>query len=203
MARRLIGTGTTDSNGKVSVTYTGTGAGKLQLVAESGSLQSEIYGLIDAVLRDGGVTGDKNTNAFAYNTTYITVTTDSTGTTVENIESTSGNFRAFTSRNPTDNSYLWNGDFAIEFDIISSSSSNRIQLYVDNSNLISRTVEELGISNGGHLKIEYKDGVASYYVNNEDTPNYTRTLALSNYNIRVFLPSISTFTYKNFAVYPI
>ena len=41
MARRLIGTGTTDSNGKVSVTYTGTGAGKLQIVEESGSLLSE------------------------------------------------------------------------------------------------------------------------------------------------------------------
>ena len=165
--------------------------------------QSEIYEVIDATLRDGGVTGDRNTNAFAYNTTYITVATDSTGTTVENTESTAGGFRAFTSRNPTDNSYLWNGDFAIEVDIVSSSSSSRVQLYVDNNNLISRTVEELEISDGGHLKIEYKDEVASYYVNNEDTPTYTRTLALSNYNIRFFLPSTSTFSYKNFIVYPI
>lgn len=203
MAKRLIGTATTDAQGVATVSYVGEGAGVLNIQAETddGSLQSETYEVIDAVLRDGGVTGDRNTNAFAYNTTYITVATDSTGTTVENTESTAGGFRAFTSRNPTDNSYLWNGDYCIELDIISSSSSSRIQLYVDNSNVISRTVEELGISDGGHLKIEYKDGTAIYYVNGVEA--YNRTLSLSNYNIRFFLPSTSTCTYKNFIVYPI
>ena len=56
MARRLIGTGTTDSNGKVSVTYTGTGAGKLQIVAESGSLLSEIYEIFDCLFKGSGTT---------------------------------------------------------------------------------------------------------------------------------------------------
>ena len=41
--RRLIGTGTTDSQGQVAITYTGTGAGKLDVIAECGDLQSETY----------------------------------------------------------------------------------------------------------------------------------------------------------------
>ena len=51
MARRLIGTGITnaqgiaimdkDAQGETITGYTGVGAGKLQIVAESGSLQSQ------------------------------------------------------------------------------------------------------------------------------------------------------------------
>lgn len=199
MGKRLIATGTTDSNGQVKITYTGKGAGKLQLTAESGTLTSPTYELIDSVLRDGGVTDDHNNNAFGYNTTYITASTNTTGTTVENLD-TSG-FRAYTSRNPTNNSYNWDGDYAIEMDIISGDEGVRMQLYTDNSNVISRTLSELGLTSGGHLRIEYSNGTATYYV--DGTQSYTRTLSLTTYNIRMFLSASSTFTYKNFMVYPI
>ena len=203
MARRLIGTGTTNSNGiaTCNTTYTGVGAGKLQIIAVSGDLESETYELIDAILRDGGITGDKNDNAFGYNTTYITLTTNTTGTTVENIDTAAEGFRAFTSKNPTDNTYAWDGALCIECDIISTGNNNRIQLYVDNNNLITRTTEELELTQGGHLKLEYDGNTAVYYV--DGVEKFRRTFELSNYNIRFFLPSQSTFAYKNFIVYPI
>ena len=68
MARRLIGTGVTNSqgiatmnkdpNGNTITGYTGTGAGKLQIIAVSGDVQSSEYELIDAkILQTGKTTG--------------------------------------------------------------------------------------------------------------------------------------------------
>ena len=54
MARRQIGTGTTDSTGKITVSYTGTGAGKLQLVAVQGNITSETYTLEDCYFIETG-----------------------------------------------------------------------------------------------------------------------------------------------------
>lgn len=65
MARRLIGTAVTDSNGEATITYTGTGAGKLNVVAESGTFQSTPYPVTDCIVKeDSDVTASKT-----YNTT--------------------------------------------------------------------------------------------------------------------------------------
>jgi len=72
MARRLIGTGVTNSQGIATMNkdpsgttitgYTGTGAGKLQIIAVSGNIQSTEYELIDAkLLQTGKTTGWYNT----------------------------------------------------------------------------------------------------------------------------------------------
>lgn len=52
MARKLIGTAVTDENGEATITYTGTGAGKLNIVAESGTFLSETYEVVDAIYYD-------------------------------------------------------------------------------------------------------------------------------------------------------
>ena len=60
MAKRLIGTATTDSNGVASVSYVGEGAGVLNIQAETddGSLQSEIYEVLDCIfVGEGKTTG--------------------------------------------------------------------------------------------------------------------------------------------------
>ena len=87
MARRLIGTGTTDSNGRITVSYTGTGAGKLQLVAVNGNLLSETYVLEDLVFYDHAYADDYNSNygnqwtgneaTITRNTLYTSLTGDS------------------------------------------------------------------------------------------------------------------------------
>ena len=67
MARRLIGYGITNSSGVAKLdhlvdgtalahSYTGVGAGKINIVAESGNLQSEPYVLTDAIVFDNNST---------------------------------------------------------------------------------------------------------------------------------------------------
>ena len=51
MTYRKIGEGITDNNGRITVSYTGKGAGKIQLVAKQGNLTSETYELIDALFK--------------------------------------------------------------------------------------------------------------------------------------------------------
>ena len=61
MARRYLGYGYTNSQGIAKLeydadgeplthSYTGVGAGKLDIVAESGSLQSESYAIYDCIV---------------------------------------------------------------------------------------------------------------------------------------------------------
>ena len=71
MARRLIGTGTTDSNGRVTIEYTGTGAGRVQVTAETtdGSLSSETYSRYDVLFKDIVTEDDYTAWTYSQNTT--------------------------------------------------------------------------------------------------------------------------------------
>ena len=71
MARLLIGTGTTDSNGRVTVSYSGKGAGKLQLVAVNGNLLSEIYELYDTIWCDIGTSTNYNDSGWSTWSSYL------------------------------------------------------------------------------------------------------------------------------------
>jgi len=71
MARNLIGTVTTDSNGEATFTYTGGGLGRIGFSAEHGTFQSEIYDVIDALFYDPA-TSDRS-NAYYLNTTYTSI----------------------------------------------------------------------------------------------------------------------------------
>ena len=70
MARKLIGTGVTDENGEATITYTGTGAGKLNIVAESGTFVSETLSVMDTLLYDTGT--DPNHNIWTGSTSNLT-----------------------------------------------------------------------------------------------------------------------------------
>ena len=61
MANRLLGTGVTDANGVASMTYTGVGAGKLQIIAETENISSDEYELIDAIWYDRATINNHNT----------------------------------------------------------------------------------------------------------------------------------------------
>lgn len=66
MAKRLIGTGTTDNNGTATIQYTGTGAGKIDIVAEytdgESIIQSEIYEVLDTIAYETELTSSKSYN---------------------------------------------------------------------------------------------------------------------------------------------
>lgn len=60
MAERLIGTGTTNANGVASVTYRGNGRGKIDIIAKSGRIQSEIYDVWDTIFYTDCTTDTSN-----------------------------------------------------------------------------------------------------------------------------------------------
>ena len=98
MARRYLGYGYTNSQGIAKLeydadgeplthSYTGVGAGKLDIVAESGSLQSETYAIYDCIVFDNAISSDYNdiwtlTNAdLTRASTYSRLSETTTGTT--------------------------------------------------------------------------------------------------------------------------
>ena len=97
MARRYLGYGYTNAQGIAKLeydadgeplthSYTGVGAGKLDIVAESGSLQSESYAIYDCIVFDNGISSDYNdiwtaTNAdLTRASTYSRLSETTTGT---------------------------------------------------------------------------------------------------------------------------
>lgn len=117
MARRLIGTAVTDSNGEATITYTGTGAGKLNVVAESGTFQSEPYSIIDAIAKDNGTT---DTSLWASSTATIDRTS---GQYTEFIGTGSSNSIYFT-KNSTSDYFDKDTSYAFEFDCLNANASS-------------------------------------------------------------------------------
>lgn len=69
------GTGTTDSNGEISISYTGTGVGDVDVIVSYGSLLQETYDVIDYVSYDDATT-DKTSKYIIANLNSHTFSTD-------------------------------------------------------------------------------------------------------------------------------
>ena len=193
MARRLIGTGTTDANGKVSVSYTGTGAGKLQIVAVSGSLTSETYNLIDSIFYDDGVT-DPKTATWNNPSNYVSVSIDGDGTTLSNTSGT----RHYWAKNYSQ----FEEDFAVELDILSydDNTNGGIRITGTSSNFIFKTYN---VPQSCHLKLIFQGGNIKYQIDDGTLTTYaTGVTDTSAYVGFRFVGSWSV-KYKDFVVYPI
>jgi hypothetical protein len=204
MGKRLIATGTTDSNGQVKITYTGKGAGKLQLTAESGTLQSETYVLTDAIFYDAAVTG-KTSTEWGYNSTDIQISTEGDGTTISNVGTTGRTYWANYPGSSKTTGDEWNSPLVVEVDMLSASDTGTnvaLQL-VKGSSAISRNMSQLGVVNGGHIKIVCDGSTAKYYVNDSETPNHSQNWTETDFSIRFYVVNGYDFKYKNFMIYPI
>ena len=69
------GSDTTDSNGEISISYTGTGAGDVEVIVSYGSLLQETYDVIDYVSYDDATT-DKSSKYIIANLNSHTFSTD-------------------------------------------------------------------------------------------------------------------------------
>ena len=191
MARRLIGTGTTDSNGKVSVTYTGAGAGKIQIVAESGSLLSETYELIDGTVMDRGTSTDHNDSLWN-NTDWFTRGDDSTSVNYTNTGSAVS--RLLASR------ISYTSEFAIEFDLSECTFCRiRVPRY-GSSNAYTGTP----FSSNGHVQIKVLNSKTEIYLDGTKvTEENTNALTEFTFEFRAAANETLNFKFKNFVIYPI
>lgn len=202
MARRLLGTGITNSNGVATLdtapdgttlthSYTGVGAGKIDVVAESGSLQSETYELLDAIFVDNGVSTDYNDTGWT-NSNLVSPLDRTDGTKLEQSNTANAGFRFRILSQTT--------DICIEFDFKVVNASDGIFSFRNGST----SLKTIYASNVGaeantwtHLKVTVKDG--KYYLNTS-----TSGTALSEWNRFNFQSyNGNSIKYKNFVIYPI
>lgn len=194
--RKLIGTGTTDSNGQVTVTYTGSGAGKVQLMAECGTIQSEIYALYDVLFKDIGTEDDYTEWTYLNN---LTLTRSSTETSITQINSSSMGTQYLT--------LPINDNFCIEVDIsLTDNSVSSYSIFSFRQGTSSKgniPYNSLGLTANmyNHVKLTVSgttvditvDGTSKNPITLTDTIN--RFYMGTNYDVTV--------KYKNFIIYPI
>ena len=197
MARRLIGTGTTNAQGiaTCNTTYTGVGAGKLQIIAVSGDLESETYDLMDALFYDAGTSAPpENTWVMSgFTPSYSTDGTTLTSTTYAT---------CFANKKGTGlNVYDWDSPVCIEFDINGVDSTDAgVQIY-DETNNCSRTLAQLGVTGNNHVKIIVESNKIRYVI--DDVEKTSQQFDISIGTFRVGFRGTGTLTFKNFMIYPI
>ena len=170
MAKRLIGTGTTGTDGSCSIPYTGTGAGLVQMDVETeidGSIVSGTYGVLDCIFKDCG-DNDK---------WWFTDTTNGSRTVTDNIidlkYTGSSYVLAYIYNGTLPSSWadklttatIFHSAFAVEFDIVSISDNTNIGYRVENNSTNSQvTGNYIGWEANKHIKMEFTGSKILYYV---------------------------------------
>jgi len=199
MARRLLGTATTNSSGVATLSYTGQGLGKIQVVATSGDLESDRFEMWDVLKYDSGLYGSYNDNIW---------------TSVDEFSRTPSYTEINEDLDITDNfvsSIIMSGNKTIEWDIsmptISASVGSVIQFRKQGTQsqtiVGSITPSSLGITSSNsyaHVKIVILNNVAyvtsdklesSFTVNLSDT--YDRVSLRCEKNSRVRFKDVKVY----------
>lgn len=176
MAKHLIGTGTTDTNGTATIQYTGTGAGKIDIVAEytdgESIIQSETYSLWDTIQYDNGY--DTDYHDVWVLSANVTMTRTSNGTTFV-ANGTGANYIGLMKDTDTNQVFIDSTkDFRLEYKL---QTSNQIGIYLGtttNRNLQTINYHNLNLNSFiiDWIKSENKLHI---YVNGATTPTYTAT----------------------------
>jgi len=198
MAKRLIGTATTNANGVASVTYTGAGRGLLNVFAESGSLQSEIFEVWDYVKFDNGTIASHNDIWTKQVQTSEIVRYDE----YTSVSEGSGTYADVRTQ-------ITNQDCIIELDVKNDSMNGWIiGIFQSSTQLTGFGLLQDSFNQWTHLKIEIQGSTIKAYYNNETSARVIRNNMNRDtsqpLNIALQTPqSITTIDFKDFKVYPI
>lgn len=194
--RRLIGTGTTDSNGQVTIDYTGSGAGKVQLMAECGDIQSEQYTLYDVAFKDIGTEDDYTAWTYLNN---VTLTRSDAETSITQTSSSSGASQYLTLP-LTDN-------FCIEVDISLSAtdvtSYSLFQFRQGASAKGSIPYNSLGLTANEYSHVKLTVQGTNVDITVDDTSKTPITLTDTVNRLYLGVNYGVALKYKNFIIYPI
>ena len=206
MARRLIGSGTTDVNGRVSITYTGTGVGKLQLVAEYGELSSQVYDLWDLLFYDSGFEDSTSLTAKWTLGSAVSRSVGDNGTTL-----TINDRNTSTSNQYTNTTF--SGDFEAIIYVENESSSVGVRFGVTNGTSTSSPRRYFARSGNTYLKLVRENGVTTGYTSDDGETwtqrdmNGTEPSSSSVYvYIGMYIPTGTasmSFTYNDLKIYSI
>ena len=209
MAKRYLGYGYTNAQGVAKLeydsegnalthSYTGVGAGKIDIVAESGTLQSETYNLLDCLFYDDGVTDTASWDLLLCSKS-VSATNGKTFTCTET------NASARASMNPVDNASAY--DFVAnpliwEFDVVSVTGNVALQFIQQNPS-INKAFNINSNYDNSTVKIEYNGSKMTLYQDGAYVNEITVTFS-STMRIGFSIPTLNnSITVKNVKVYPI
>ena len=199
MARRLIGIGITDAQGNVAIPYTGTGAGKLQIVAECGDLTSDTYELSDYLFYDSGFESVTSLASKWSIGDKITRSSDDNGTKIEAANATVSTCYQYTNTTFT-------GDFeaTFHFETIDGTIGTRF-------GIVSGSTRRYATGNAGnrYMKLQRINGVTTIYYSSDNEnwsessmtgtePSGAVSIMIGMYNT---LSTPTSFIYKDLKVY--
>ena len=208
MARTLIGYGTTNSQGIATLDhntsdesingYTGTGAGELNITASAGVLESSTLTVWDYIRCDMGTTAEHND--IWNDMTCFTRGDESSRFYYDNTNGTSNKQVTFGSQ------ITLTGNHCIEIETTSlTTSTARLQLTRYETGKTT-TYNNAVLQNIGKYRIEVRDGVTYWYLNDNPNPFKTdSTQPSGSYLVTIITnrQTVSDFNFKNFKVYPI
>ena len=208
MARRYLGYGTTNAQGvatlefdpngdALSHSYTGVGAGKVDIIAESGSLQSERYTVLDCKFYDEGTSV---LDTWTENQ-IISRTVDNDHIVLTDLDSTSGSiYRSC------------DCDVMVEVDLYQVDGGNSrglISFRSGSTSLATIDHASLGLTNGEWhtFKGVFKSDGTVTWSNTENTTTKTDTFTYdSSASYRLYIQlggNCTELWYKNLKVYPV
>lgn len=180
------GSDTTDSNGEITITYTGTAIGEVEITVSYGSLLIETFVCYDVIKFDNATSTDHNDNVWASATN---ITRNDEYSTIGQSGSTVMIYSSIT------------GDICIECDVRTNTFNKGtvIRILEDSSTILSdltRQVLNMNQNEWKHIKLTISDNkltVDGTSIVDEDITGYNRFYFRSNsgYNI----------DFKNFKVY--
>ena len=181
VSRRLIGTATTDSNGNAVLEdgYTGTGAGLVDIIAQTTideqSVVSQPYDVLDCIFYDEGIV-NPNTN---WDCAYVTRSEETNGT---KFLATSTSASARASMNPLDNSTAY--DFTpqpmvFEADIVAINipSGDIGMQFIQQNPPVNKQIKLTANDVGHNIKIKYTGTALECYV--DDVHQSNRDITVS------------------------
>ena len=195
---RYIGQGVTNRNGVASINYTGSGKGKMEVVASTdrpvseGSLQSETFVVLDATYKDTGTDVPKTATWYNQDNAF-TVTPSTDGTLISCSATASKSY--FAAGNSFSTSYKFTAPLCVEVDIDSVTGSDTVLVLMSN---ISPTIT---ITRSCHLKMIWDGSKVEKYVDGVligTTQNVTQTPVAIGFRM-----TNGSLTYKDFCIYPI
>ena len=199
MAKRLIGTGTTDNNGTATIQYTGTGAGKIDIVAEytdgESIIQSETYSIMDSKWYDFGT---DSTNNIWLNSSTMTVTYgDDCATLTETTSGTTGVL-------VTDSNHVIQPNDVFEFDFMQVDGSTAYSPIYIRNRTNGASLSNFSLYNIGRQVLNTWIHLKCQIIDDNPTP-VERPMSNTDTGYRLYLNTptdITTLKYKNFKVYP-
>ena len=180
------GSDTTDSNGEINITYTGTGTGEISIIVSYGTLLQESFVLLDTKSYDDGT---KTVSDYWNNTSLLTRNDDSTTT----FEASNWAMSSFKVNNTT--TIPFTNGITVEFDVIEITGSPRI-----NGNDGSH--HGIVLSETGHYKVIFKDNLMSCSVDGGTPTDIAFDTTVSSFSVGFRSGStVASVKFDNFLLY--